>query len=62
MYHCNSTLIKEIKLASSCLLQYNLLGREILFEIEKPKLLYFKQCFSTEDRGITTILAITEVE
>ena len=32
-----------------CLLQNNLLGIDMLFEIEKEKLLYFKQHFDTED-------------
>ena len=33
----------------SCLLQNNLLGGEMLFEIEKPRLLYFRQHFDTEE-------------
>ena len=33
----------------SCLLQNNLLGGAMLFEIEKPRLLYFRQHFDTEE-------------
>ena len=33
----------------SCLLQNNLRGGEMLFEIDKPRLLYFKQHFDTEE-------------
>ena len=41
--------IEEIEHALSCLLQNNLRGGEMLFEIEKPRLLYFKQHFDTEE-------------
>ena len=40
--------LKKKKHALSCLLQNNLWGGEILLEIEKPTLLYFKQHFDTE--------------
>ena len=32
-----------------CLLQNNLLSVEMLFEVEKPRLLYFKQHLDTEE-------------
>ena len=40
---------KEIKHTLSCLLQNNIQGGEVLFEIEKPRLLDFKQHFHTEE-------------
>ena len=39
----------ELKYLFSWLLQNNLLGVKMLFEIQKPRLFYFKQHFSTLD-------------
>ena len=39
----------EIKYLFSWLLLYNLLGVELLFQIQKPHLLYFKQHFSISE-------------